>query len=435
MRRNFFHLCCAGMALCLCFMACNKETEQEQEKPAVTLNQQEENWEKIEHAENIELRASIASGKALANLTGVGTADPYYCNVEANLSNGKGNVEPHLVCKDPVYDITYYVNYGRDYFIYASRSGVSEVAVEIPAKDLFCREGELYFIVENYDTYILDGMEQGNILKYNPVDGTVEPVINKYVLNMRVFPDGINYEERILEILDENNNLVRLPADMVTSQLYYYSFETGESNPLLGGIDRWKDKGIEQLSRFLTESEKQSFGYEGTEDEWMLPDGWAVVDSEGKHLAELTDAGSITWYYRIQGNSMYYVKATIEEQKAALMEFNCETGGNRQVVKFEPHGDWFNASDFIILEGVVYFGNEYRYSLEDGRLTMLACKGEDFFSTVNTLYTDGEELFGVYDGRLWKIELEKAAEEDVSMVEVEEVPVVYGEYIYSLVEP
>ena len=437
MRRNFFHLCCAGMALCLCFMACNKETEQEQEKPAVTLNQQEENWEKIEHAENKELRASIASGKALANLTGVGTDAPYYCNGEANLSNGKGNVESHLVCKDPVYDITYFVNYGRDFFIYASRSGVSEVAVEIPAKDLFCREGELYFIVENYDTYILDGMEQGNILKYNPVDGTVEVVLDKNVSAMRVFPDVINCCVQIPMVIDEKVNGVETSMEVEISVNYCYSFETGKITPFVNDttIDRWRDKGIEELRMTLSENEMQGLSDKGFEGDWKKYSGWAVVDSTGERLVELPNAEFYSGVYRIYGSCLYYVKSLEKEQRYALMAFDCVTGEVKQMVKLDVPDDWLPYIDFVILDEVVYFGSSYRCSLRDGKLTMLKRSGEERNVYAEALYTNGDELFGVLDGCLWKIQIEKEEEGKESMATVDGVPIVCGEYTYSLVEP
>lgn len=434
MRRNLLGLCCVGMVLCLSFMACNKKKENEKIPTVQNQQEQEENWVKLENTENIEKRAFLASGKVLTNLTKVGTDDTYYCNAEENLSNGKMAIESHLVCKDPVYDITYYVNYGRDYYIYASHSGVTEVAVEIPAKDLFCREGELYFIVDSYSTYILDGMGQGNILKYNPINGTVEIVVDKYALSMRVYPDAINYEKRLQLNVDENTQ-GNLSTQAYSSTTCKYIFETGENKSLLGGrlsINRWKDKGIEDLLTPLTASELQLHGYEADEG-MMRVGGWAVVDSTGEHLVEVQNSGGRN--YRIYDEGMYYLKYISEEEKTALMEFNCETGENRQVVKFDIHGGELTMSDFIILDDVVYFGTSYRYSLKEGKLTMLKCSDREWDVLVDALYTDGEELFGVDDGKLWKIQIEKAEEEDIRVIEVNGVPVVYGEYTYSLLAP
>ena len=64
-----------------------------------------------------------ALGKGLEELTVKGTDNPYYCNLEENLKMAfTADNEPIYVCKDPVYDITYYVNYGRDNFIYVLKT-------------------------------------------------------------------------------------------------------------------------------------------------------------------------------------------------------------------------------------------------------------------------------------------------------------------------
>ncbi len=117
----------------------------------------------------------LQSGKALKGLEAVGEDGPYYCNLAENMIGTYSYMpeeHPVLVCKDPVYDITYYVNYGRDYYIYAKRGEESECAVEISARDLYCREGVLYFRTEDYDIYEFDSFADGAILTYNPTSGS-----------------------------------------------------------------------------------------------------------------------------------------------------------------------------------------------------------------------------------------------------------------------
>ena len=214
----------------------------------------------------------------------------------------------------------------------------------------------------------------------------------------------------------------------------YYRFDDGNSTPLFGGdfaIDRWQDKGIEELRRTLSANEAQN----GSDGEWKRHAGWALVNSEGERLAELADSGSFLGNFRIHENCIYYVKSVKEEQKAALMAFNCETGEVKQVVKFDVSGEIFTTSDFIILDDVVYLGSLYRYSLKEEKLTKLKYSGGDRESIVEALYTDGDELFGVADGYLWKIQIEKEKEDDVGVAKVNGDSVVYGEYMYSLVEP
>ena len=98
-----------------------------------------------------------------------------------------------------------------------------------------------------------------------------------------------------------------------------------------------------------------------------------------------------------------------------------------------PEGISYNS--YVILDEVVYFGSSYRCSLRDGKLTMLKRSGEERNVYAEALYTNGDELFGVLDGCLWKIQIEKEEEGKESMATVDGVPIVCGEYTYSLLLP
>ena len=81
-----------------------------------------------------------------------------------------------LFCIDADTGVVYFVNQMHDYYIYRLKDGKAELAVSMPAKELCCWEGKLYFMVEDYDTYELKDMQNGDIYVYTPDNGTVEPV-------------------------------------------------------------------------------------------------------------------------------------------------------------------------------------------------------------------------------------------------------------------
>lgn len=91
-------------------------------------------------------KISSSQGRVLENLMEVGEDSAYYCNLQENMrGNNGGDAKDYrvLLCKDPVYDITYYVNYGRDYYIYALRGETYEASLY----ELYLN-GEIVFTIE-----------------------------------------------------------------------------------------------------------------------------------------------------------------------------------------------------------------------------------------------------------------------------------------------
>ncbi len=77
----------------------------------------------------------------------MGADDAFYCNLEENMKPEYGmESTPVLVCKDPVYDITHYVNYGRDEYIYAYWEEVAELAyaTKLSTSDMLLFNGVVY---------------------------------------------------------------------------------------------------------------------------------------------------------------------------------------------------------------------------------------------------------------------------------------------------
>ena len=81
-----------------------------------------------------------------------------------------------LFCIDEITGISYFVNQGKDYYLYQLRDGKASLAVEMPVKEVFTYGGFVYFMIENYDIYELEKLREGDIYCYNPSNSEVQLV-------------------------------------------------------------------------------------------------------------------------------------------------------------------------------------------------------------------------------------------------------------------
>ena len=374
-------------------------------------------------------------GKGLEGLTVKGTDNPYYCNLEENLKMEFGTDEaPVYVCKDPVYDITYYVNYGRDNYIYAYRNKTSELAVAIPARDLYCREGELYFIAETDGQYQFSGFAQGNILKYNPVDGSVSVVVDCSADKMIVYPKEICYKQ-IGE--ETRENLI-------------FSFATREIStwPLgVTGLRQWNGYQLQKIeeSEVLSESDPRM---QDPVIQEMLIQGYSfrvgtgiikeirLVDARGNVVEILQDAAGISRDHLIYGDYIYYVEQWQEEEatdkRSILRRYNKQTGAHEDIVVLGQLVT-LSATDMIIHNNVAYFDNGLRVELNTGAQCQMQY-ADGMSPQIQFFYTDGENMFCVSEGKLWLFE-EQPGKFTITLEQVPGVPLDIGTYAYRLLEP
>jgi len=156
----------------------------------------------------------------------------------------------HKVCIDDATGVVYYVNVGRDYFIYRIKDGKSELAVELPANYLYTHEGVLYFLLDAqnivegvwkdsykgrymYDKFTFKGMSEGDIYSYTPATGKVELVYSAQALRLKVTDKGIYYLKGELDKTDRYN--------ATGFEWYYLSFGGSEPKKIDNGgmYDIW----------------------------------------------------------------------------------------------------------------------------------------------------------------------------------------------------
>ena len=122
-----------------------------------------------------------------------------------------------IFCVDETTGVTYFVNFNQDWYVYRIKDGEAKLAVSLPAKNLCIYEGSLYFVVDFYDTYEIEGIEEGDIYCYTPATGMVEFVYRPgegidgagSIYSLAVKETGIHFSYSIPNPNDENSKIIK----------------------------------------------------------------------------------------------------------------------------------------------------------------------------------------------------------------------------------
>ncbi len=166
------------------------------------------------------------------------------------------NDSESLFCIDGESGAVYFVNQNQDYYIYRLKDGEAELAVALPARELYMQDGVLYFVLETHDVYRFpEGMYNGDIYSYSPEAGTIDLVYaagknltarsyldRKAFMTLTVTEDGIyfigEYEE-MPYYFEEWNKWVYV----FSTTDYFLAF--GEEEPIIdtkrGTRGGWRD--------------------------------------------------------------------------------------------------------------------------------------------------------------------------------------------------
>lgn len=312
------------------------------------------------------IKCALGNGLIDSKLTPVGEDYEGIANLPMNVKNDKNAV---LLCKDPVYNIVYYVNYGDDKYIYRLKDGKSELVVKIPACRLFCVKGELYFIVTGYGKYEFEGMSEGNILKYNPLTGEVSVVVDKVVDTMIVYDDGIRY--RVIDFFENQGDGISF---FVTSSIFYYSFNNQQDEKIdkIGvSLYEWNDYLVTENIVFHGNSGKA--------------EGIKLETNDGQNSISLTDDWNLmnNGFYIVE-DKLFYIN---NENELIIISI----GQDKR--KVYPLGNE-NTRDFTMIGDKVYYTSLNCINLEDESQSILVSDDE---LIISELYTDGTQLYGICD--------------------------------------
>ena len=327
----------------------------------------------------------IPRGKVLDGLERVGNTSPYYCTAEANCLIGyyiddlgySTSSDTNFVCKDPVYDITYYVNYGRDYLIYALRGEKSELAVDIPGYDLFCRDGKLYFITHDYNMSRYQGLENGSILCYDPIDGSLQKVTEQHADRMTVYPDGI-----YIDFYTEYKEYGEFCKEAKKTELYYYSFADEKLQVrTTSGRDRVGELLLQCERAELPEDSYgvQTLRSEGVEGSIAGRLEYRFVDKNEETVYRLSTLPYSQYFFRVSGDTLYSIEYTgdVIENGEFFAAYDLKTGERTELTRIHYVIGNNATLSFVILNNILYTGRWTRYSLADGTESYLAKRQKD----------------------------------------------------------
>lgn len=293
--------------------------------------------------------------------------------------NIKGEDNLVLLCKDPVYDIVYYVNYGNDFFIYRIKDGESELVVEMPARRLFCQKGKLYFLLDSYNRYDFKGIESGNILSYDPISGEVNMLIDRRAQTMFVYSDGIYFKV--------NEDPVEISEDSFTikNNLFCYSFVSAKVEEIEAdyiSLYKWKD------FHFTSEVDVYEEGHEIYEE---YDDVDEIFYTVGLKLETLDKSKSIylTDNWMLDNYSLVGDKIIDILEDYTFVAFDIVSKEKKEIpLALRGNGD------FTILDDILYLDNFLLVDIKTGKQSKAVSK-EETGELIYEIYTDGKKIYGI----------------------------------------
>lgn len=382
----------------LCMAGCG--TASKEGKQNTNIFQIEETWQ----AGNPD--DSEVLGEVLEQISDTGVGK--YNVANRWLSHDSEQSRTSLFCIDADTGVVYFVNQYQDYYIYRLKDGKAELAVPMPAKELYMWDGVLYFMVEHYDRYELQGMKRGDIYAYTPAKGTVEPV---YAVGAMAERENLESVEAYQRLTVNKNGIAfvagaRREQMQVDDKIYNivkeaaYVLLFGETEPVADTEERTYPGWGEY---FLAIAKVEDVGLQ------------VVLEPRNSNkTAERVVLGRAYSYFGLE-NDVYLMSGHAITQKNLItgeeMVFDsypmlCD----RYTETLKENGDSLNLQFFTITEDSIWAINTarelFRFDRRTGEATWyrlsldsLHAIGTDY----GMLYTDGKQIYVVTERGLAQI--------------------------------
>lgn len=288
----------------------------------------------------------------------------------------------------------YFVNQNQDNYLYRIKDGIVELVVELPIKELYVWNDFVYFMIESYDMYELEDKQDGDIYRYHTKTGVIELVYTAGAIEdsknhkMIINEQGIyfNYSK---EVSKENG--------MTLVSVYFYSLPFGSTEPVKDsmkiGKAGWKDYYFSY--EFPT-------GDDTTQANLVLVNR-ITKDTMPLHIGE--------FQYCVVGDTIY--STTLGSCMISLL--NLET---KEVIKYDFQASIKDSNLYLKDEVKEAFGknieqissftitengnkiwitdSEYLYCFDIKTGIIVGFETMDGGRKIETLYTDGKEVYGLY---------------------------------------
>ena len=298
-----------------------------------------------------------------------------------------------LFCIDERTGVIYFVNQGKDCFLYRIKEGEVALAVAMPVKDIYPYEDSIYFMVDDYGKYELQRMNKGDIYCYTPASGAVELVYATGVIkglvdcNLYVEQSGIYFcYKKDDGIVVENGE----ETQMVKYLYYYLPF--GEKEPVEDTKQMvkkgWGDYFFEYSSKIelISRTPKE----DGTRETLEVP-------IKGTKFCVVGDVLYFIEKAKVVATNLKTGERTEYDFWEALKEVNTEYV-LEEVVKGRLIESFLMTEDALWVT-VIGGSSLYRMDLQSGEVTFGQIYDNNNSSTLYNiidLYTDGTELYGLH---------------------------------------
>lgn len=290
-----------------------------------------------------------------------------------------------LVCPDEENGVTYYVNCGRDDYLYRLEDGESTPVLSQVVSSLNIWDGELYFVL--HEDGDIRGM--GNICKWNPATGEQETVIEGLVRYFRMNESGIYFVEGQLEEFEGGYMISSLPK--------YYSF--AEDCITEHSYGNWDAYGDYVMKTLVAENELAGVGLCNPDTEEVIPvypgtnSNFLVSQCifEDYYYGTRNDEEQFTWINLQDGT---ICKAGIDGIDAVWVKLKDYTELNGEIyLSVEDDRIARLDREKQCLEPITVQNRNNRFlsleEIESGQYE------EEIFYTYHELYTDGEALYAL----------------------------------------
>ena len=291
-----------------------------------------------------------------------------------------------LFCMDESTGVIYFVNQGKDNFLYRMKDGEVKLAVAMPVKQIYPYEDSIYFMIYDYEQYELQGMQNGDIYCYTPETGAVELI----------------YAVGTIEGSVRHKLLVEESGIYFSYKVFAYSVEEGD-------VYDWFSYYLPFGATEYVEDTRWTVR-KGTKDYYVgIGAGVVLYSREMKEdgTRETIQLPVSNAQYCFIGNYLYSAEKTgvsctnLETKETILYDFS-EAMAKWEVAfalnKEEQYVQWFTMTEDALW--VTTGERLYRMDLQTGKITygkiLIDNSNPYYYYTVPILYTDGKDVYGKY---------------------------------------
>ena len=277
--------------------------------------------------------------------------------------------------------VVYFVNQGQDEYLYRIKDGEVKLAVAMPVKEIYFYDKLVYFMIDDYQKYELKEMNNGDIYCYSPEDGTVQ----------LVYPAGeIENSQRHKLKVDENgvSFCYSIYQSEQRSTAYYRNLLFGTTEP---------------------ENDKRHMVKAGWEDYYVSYSKGLCLVSRTKGMDDIIEVYSKRSHCCIVEDTIYFIDGP------KIQGLNLKTG-KKQTYDFtkiqQQAEEWIGQvndnlekwrvyiESFVVMEDEIWVTDTsglYYLNLKTKETAWykLVNQAGMYYYEINTLYTDGEQLYVV----------------------------------------